>query len=336
VTDSNRRPAGPDRRVVLGWLSGGLAARWLTGCDRLVVLEDPGGAQLQPITPNDRFYVYQYQEIPAIDPERHVVSVSVEGAEVATFDRAFLDGLPAREREHTLECVGARPGLQNLGNAVWGGLPLGEVLAALGVAVPPDAVDLAMFGADDYHAGIPVTDLVSGPVWLVWRMNGEPLPLAHGAPARVLVPGRYGMKNLKWPRELRFVREPHASFWTQFGWSEPAPYRPNTFVVQPPDGLEVVPDTVVRFVGTAFAGEDVIARVEVSIDGGPWADAELDYATEQPGVWVLWSFRWRVPAGDHVVQARCTTTSGARSHPTSEGTAPLEGYDGSMAIRVRA
>lgn len=324
------------RREIVVWLSVGAAARWLPGCDRLVVLDDVGSVHLDPITPIDRFYVYQVGATPTIDAESHEIVVSDEDGELARFDLSFLRTLTPREREHTLECVGANPLVQNIGNAVWRGLPLAEVFDALGVEVPPDAVDLALIGADAYHAGIPVTDLADAPVWLVWEMNGEPLPRAHGAPARLLVPGRYGMKNLKWPAELRFVREPWESFWTPRGWSEPAPYRPNTFVAGPPDGVEVVPGTAVRFVGTAFAGEDPVTSVEFAVDGGAWEPATLDYAPGTPGIWVLWSFTWEARAGDHLVQVRCATASGARSDPSSQGSSPLDGYDGSMQVRIRA
>jgi DMSO/TMAO reductase YedYZ molybdopterin-dependent catalytic subunit len=327
----------PGRRQVLAGLGGALVSRWLAGCDRLVILDDLVGAAIEPITPNDRFYVYQVGSAPDVDPDRHQVRVvGLDGELLAAFDRAALRALPAREREHTLQCVGARPTYQQIGNARWEGLPLGEVLSALGVRPPPGAVDLVATGADDYVASIPATDLEDGPIWLAWGMNGVPLPRAHGAPARLLVPGRYGMKNVKWPAELRFSREPVPSYWSAQGWSEAAPYRPNTFVASPPDGFEVPPGTVVRFVGTAFAGEDVVEGVEVAAGGDPWRAADLDYAPDVPGVWVLWSFPWEVPPGDHTVAARCRTRSGARSHPSPEGTRPLDGYDGSMAIRIRA
>jgi DMSO/TMAO reductase YedYZ molybdopterin-dependent catalytic subunit len=334
---NGRGPVDPGRRAALQGLAGAVVARWLAGCDRLVLLDELTAEALAPITPTERFYVYQYGPVPDLDPSSHRIEVTFEETPLATFDRGHLASLAGREREHTLQCIGSRPTVQNIGNARWFGLPLVEVLASLGVTPPAEAVELVAVGEDGYDAAIPIGDLTAdAPVWLVWEMNGEPLPLPHGAPARLLVPGRYGVKNVKWPAELRFVRSPHTSFWSEQGWSEPAPYRPNTFVASPADGLEVPPGTVVRFVGTAFAGEDVVERVEVSIDGGPWREAERAYAIDQPGVWVLWSFEWEVPEGRHVVQARCTTRDGARSHPTHDGTSPLDGYDGSMSVLVRA
>ena len=307
-----------------------------SGCDRLVLLGDARGADLLPITPNADFYVYQYAQIPDLDPSVHETVIAHEDAELARFDRSFLEGLPAQETEHTLECIGANPRVRNISNAIWGGLPLVEVLDALGVEVPSSAVGLRLVGADGYDAGLPIEELADGPVRLVWRMNGEPLPLAHGAPARLIVPGRYGVKNAKWLSEIAFVDRPHESFWTGRGWSEDAIYRPNALVASPIEGLVVDVGTRVRFLGTAFAGTDVVTGVDVAIDGGPWRPATLDYATGEPGVWVLWSFDWTATDGDHDVQARCTTVSGAVSSDDPDGTDPWSGYDGSMQIRITA
>jgi hypothetical protein len=165
-------------------------------------------------------------------------------------------------------------------------------------------------------------------------MNGERLPLEHGAPYRLLVPGRYGVKNLKWPVEIAFVDTPHASFWTTYGWDEAAAYQPNAMVLIPPDDVELDAGAAVRFAGAAFAGADPIERVEVSLDGGPFEPAVLDY-TAGPDVWALWSWDWTAAPGDHTLQARCVTASGAASRPDPDGTDPWHGYDGSMQITVR-
>jgi hypothetical protein len=294
----------------------------------------PLSTELLPITPNDEFYVYSYSGRPSFDGVAHETLVLHEDTELARFDLAFLESLTAREREHTLQCIGARPRNQDIGNAVWGGLPLTELFDALGVAVPPTAVGLRLVGMDDYHAGVPISDLDS-PIWIVWLMNGVPLPPDHGFPARLLVPGRYGVKNLKWIREIAFVDEPHVSYWTDAGWSEEAVYRPNTFVVSPIDGVEARTGELVRFVGTAFAGLDEITAVEVSLDGGPWEPAAIDYQNG-PQIWTLWSWEWMASGeGDHTVQVRCTTASGAQSLEEHAGTSSLDGYNGSMTIGVR-
>lgn len=325
------------RRRDLLRLGGSVAlGRLAAGCDRLVVLDPRLNPELPPITPIGDFYVYSYAAIPDFDPETHATSIASEAGPLATFDAAFLRSLPARDKEHTLQCIGSRPRIQHVGNAIWSGLPLVEVLDALGVVPPASAVGLRVTGLDGYHAGIPIADLWDGPIWLVWQMNGEPLPTAHGAPARLLVPGRYGVKNLKWLAEIAFVDQPHVSYWTDRGWSEEAVYRPNTFVASPIDGFQLAAGERVRFVGTAHAGRDPVVAVDVSVDGGPCEPADLDYATGEPDLWVLWSWPWTPgEEGDHRVRVRCTTASGARSVDDPDGTDPFQGYDGSMEIAVR-
>jgi hypothetical protein len=280
--------------------------------------------------------------VPDVRPETHRTVVNHETVVLASFDLAFVEALEAREKEHTLQCIGAGPGNLAISNAIWSGLPLVEIFDALGIEIPDDAVGLRIIGADanaytgeHYHAGLPVTELVEGPVWLVWRMNGEPIPPEHGAPYRLLVPGRYGVKNVKWPIEIAFVDTPHLSFWTPYGWDEEALYQPNALVVSPNDQVEVDAGTRVRFAGTAFAGSDPITTVEVSLDGGPFEEARLDYAGG-PDTWVLWSWDWTASRGEHTLQVRCTSASGARSRPEADGTDPWHGYDGSMQIAVSA
>lgn len=319
-----------ERRELLKWVGAATLARVSAGCDRLVLLGTPAG--LEPITSNAEFYTYYCCGLPDIDPATHETVIAHEGVELARFDLAFLQSLTPRTKEHTLECIGAQPRIQNISNAVWTGLPLSEVLEALGVEVPASAVGLRLVGADEYHAGVPIEDLLDAPIWLVWEMNGEPLAFEHGAPARLLVPGRYGVKNLKWLAEIAFVDTPHVSYWTERGWDEPSVYQPNTFVKTPLEGTPVRVDDRVRLMGTAFAGVDPVVKVELRVDDGEWIECELDYQTGEPDLWVLWSAEWAATAGTHTFQVRCETASGARSNADPDGTNPWHGYDGSMQI----
>jgi hypothetical protein len=329
-----------NRRDLLGLVGVGVMARWTTGCDKLVYLGEvpESGCDIdsEPITANAEFYEYTVYPVPEVDPDAHSTAILHEDVELATLDRAFVETLVARDKEHTLQCIGSRPRIQNIGNAIWSGLPLVEVLDALGVEIPATAVGLRIVGADTYHAGVPISDLDEGdegPIWLVWRMNGEPPPLVHGAPYRLLVPGRYGVKNIKWPTEIAFVDTPHESYWTSKGWSEEAKYRANTFVTRPVEGIELPRGECVRFAGTAFAGPDPIALVEVSLDDGPWEPAAIDY-TNGPDIWTLWSWDWTTKEGAHTIQVRCTTESGAVSAANPNGTDQFKGYDGSMRVMV--
>lgn len=324
-----------ERRGLLKLAGTAALARLLAGCERFVVLEPRDDPSLSPVTPIGEFYRYQCCGLPEIDPTTHTTAIAHEATPLASFDQAFLLGLPARDLERTLQCIGSSPRVQRISNAVWTGLPLVEVLEALGVEVPASAVGLRIDAADGYDAGLPLEVLAD--IWVVWGMNGEDLPFDHGAPARLIVPGRYGVKNLKWLTALTFVDTPHTSFWTEprnGGWDEDAIYKPNALVAHPTTGAPVE-EGPVRFIGTAFAGEDPVERVEVSLDGGPWEVATLEYAPG-PGIWVLWSAVLTMGPGEHTVKVRCTTASGAMSEPDPYGTDPLAGYDGSMQVTVTA
>lgn len=292
----------------------------------------PPDESIPPVTSNEDFYITSCCGEPTVDGGTWALSVLDRGAALGSIDLATLEALETRDKEHTLECIGAGNHNPAIGNAVWSGLPLLEVFDAVGIAVPEGVLELKFGCADGYTTSIPVTDL-SRPVWLVWRMNGEVLPKPHGYPVRLLVPGRYGMKNPKWIESMEFVSEPYLGFWESFGWSADASFRPNTFVFQPED-LARLPAETLRILGTAFCGDDPIAAVEISVDGGQsWQPAEIDY---QPGpdVWTLWHLDWTPSPGVHTVQARCRTASGAMSDPSSEGTDGLQGYNGSMAVTV--
>ncbi|MDP2306259.1 MAG: molybdopterin-dependent oxidoreductase [Pseudomonadota bacterium] len=331
----NRSPRVGGLRVLSrrNLLVGAAAAAGVVACDDAGKPQDTAvlGGALTPVTANDDFYVTSSQGNPEVDSATWALTIRTGGEIRATLDLAWLEGQAGRDREHTLECIGANPYSLAIGNAVWTGLPLHELLTTLGVEVPEDAVEMVFTGADTYTTSLPVADL-DRPVWLVWRMNGEPLPFAHGYPARLLVPGRYGMKNPKWITDLSFSTTPYLGYWESHGWSNEATYKPNA-LVQAPVRREVVEAGPARILGMAFAGTDPVTRVDVRIDGGDWQEATLDYA---PGadVWTLWHFDWEAAVGARVIQARCTTLSGATSLEDPDGSLGLEGYDGSMEVEV--
>ena len=302
------------------------------GCETLTLPEFPEDVEPTPITPNDDFYAQSCCGVPLLDVELWQLTIKVGGVEVAVIDKAYLDSLELRYKEHTLQCIGGGPSMQQISNAIWGGLPLRELLDDLGVEIPESAVSQKWVCADGYHTGLPIGD--TDTMWAVWVMNDRELPPKHGAPLRLLTPGRYGTKNPKWPVELDFVDEPYLGYWEQRNWSDEAPYLPNGLIGSPRDFTVVnVGEVLVR--GTAFAGDDPIAKVELTTDGGEtWTEVERYYAGEAD-IWTLWRHTWRPDApGIYTVQVRVTTASGATSSPSPDATNVLDGYDGSMAIEV--
>ena len=189
-------------------------------CDRLVLPPEDFLDEIAPITPTDEFYRYSHAGRPMFDIATWTCDFEDRGSVVASIDASFFEGRAPVEFEHTLQCIGSGPRLQNISNAIFGGMPFDELLDELGIAVDASIVELGFEGADGYHDSFPIEDL-DKPVWLVWEINGEPLPEGNGAPCRLIVPGRYGIKNVKWPsRLLPRGRAVHSATGKSAAWDE--------------------------------------------------------------------------------------------------------------------
>ncbi len=270
---------------------------------------------VEPITSNADFYQVTYSG--SITVEEATWSLSLEGActGARTISYADLTALPTRDKEHTLCCISSSERYHAVGNAVWSGLPLTEVLDAFGVAPTDTAIELHFASADGYRTAIPVTDLVDRAVWLVWRMNGEILPIDHGFPVRVLVPNRYGMKNPKWLTAIGFGTEALVGTWESFGWSNDCTYRPFAFLHLPPDNSTLA-DGAITLAGSAYCGSVAIDAVQVSTDDGDtWQEVEWTYRGPVDA-WSLWRLRWTPPGpGTYTLLARATAADGRVSDP---------------------
>lgn len=294
----------------------------------------PDEEPIAPITPSEAFYITTYDPA-AVPPETWTegwsVTFAVEGEDAATIDLAGLRAVGSEEVEHTLECIGNTSD-RAISNATWTGVRLAAVLDALGID-PGDAAWMRIQCGDDYETCIPLSDLDLRTM-LVWQMNGEPLLIDHGAPVRMLTPGRYGMKNPKWITRIDFVAEYVDGTWEAGGWSDAAPYKLHSWFHFPDYG-----DTLERagatLQGSAFAGAVAIAKVEVSTDGGAsWQEAEITY-TGPYHCWTLWRLSWTPPAaGTYTLLVRATDADGVVQEDREPYDANLDGYDGLHALTV--
>lgn len=291
---------------------------------------------LATITDNADFYVTSFSSTPSIDATSWTFTLLDRGAVLRVIDYATLTAMEAREKEHTLMCISGGPTNPAIGNAVWTGLPVTEILANLGIPVPDGVIEIKFMAADGYSTSIPVDDLydegLHGPLWLVWQMNGADIPPEHGSLCRFLTPGRYGQKNPKWPVSMEFIDEAYLGFWESFGWSNDASYQANGLFRNPPTSTSV-PVGPVTVQGVAFAGKDAVVAVNVRVDYGDWQPATLTYA---PGadVWVTWAFDYDVAEGEHTLQVQAVTASGVTSNDDPNGTGIQDGYDGGMLISL--
>lgn len=227
-----------------------------------------------------------------------------------TYSFDDLTAFEVVEKAVTLTCVSNPVGGDLIGNAVWRGYRVRDLLARAGIHRDADMV--LSTSTDGFTAGTPVEALTDGrESLLAIAMNGEPLPVEHGYPARLVVPGLYGyVSATKWVTDLELTRFDRAeAYWTRLGWSARSPIKTESRIDVPRGGQRVAVGPV-TFGGVAWAQQRGVRTVEVRIDDGPWQTAELG-ANYSNDTWRLWSYRWTATPGSHTMSVRATDNTGA-------------------------
>lgn len=280
-------------------------------------VEVPAGAELDipgisPLfTPNADFYrVDTALTVPSIDPDswRLVIDGMVDQRIELTFDD--LVGMGLDEFAITLTCVSNEVGGELLGTATWLGVPVREVLKLAG---PKSGADMVLSrSVDGFTAGTPLESLTDDGLdaILAVGMNGEPLPLEHGFPVRMVVPGLYGyVSATKWLTELKVTTfDADEAYWTPRGYSAKAPIKFSSRLDTPRTG-EAIPAGRTPVAGVAWAQTVGIERVEVSIDDGDWQSATLSTPINDD-TWVQWFVDWDATVGTHFVSVRAVNKNG--------------------------
>lgn len=261
-------------------------------------------------TPNADFYrIDTALTVPRVDPRgwRLRVHGLVDEEVEISFDDLVASDLV--EAWVTLTCVSNPVGGDLAGNARWLGLPIRELLRR---ARPRGDADMVLStSVDGFTASTPLDVLMAAPeALLAVGMNGEPLPLEHGYPVRMVVPGLYGFVSAtKWVVDLEVTRFADATaYWTDRGWAEKAPVKTASRIDVPQPFAKLSPGRVV-VAGVAWAQTRGIERVEVSVDDGEWMEAEL---AEQYDVdtWRQWRLEWDATPGSHTLRVRATDGTG--------------------------
>ncbi len=272
--------------------------------------------------------------VPAVDPAAWRLRVhGMVGRELTLTYRDLLDR-ELTEDWVTLCCVSNEVGGDLVGNAWWSGVRVADVLAEAGVEPGADAV--LQTSDDGWTCATPVEALTDDRnALLAIAMNGEPLPVDHGFPVRMVVPGLYGyVSATKWLVDLEVTRFADVSaYWTGKGWAEQAPVKTQSRVDVPRAGAEVAAGSV-RVGGVAWAQHTGIARVEYRLDGGAWTEAELA-AVPNVDTWVQWTATVDVDAGGHTLAVRATDRSGATQTGVRSGVLP-DGATGWHSVDFRA
>ena len=316
------------RRRFLRYSGAGLAASLLSGCDTSFIQKrffSMPPRETPFITPTAEFYIVQYAGPQTVDVESWSLEITGRVKKPMTLRYADILKRPAVERMVTLMCIDNEVAGDQISNAVWKGI---DLKALLEEAEPErSVVDVAMFGADDYSDSITFDRAMGYDVFLAYEMNGAPLTKEHGFPLRAVVPGIYGIKNVKWLTRIELTNYDYKGYWQRKSWTDRGIIKVTSRIDAPGPYNTISDGYLLR--GLAFAGYNGIGMVEVSLDGAKtWRRAELE-PTPSRYSWVFWTYAVKDPApGRHRIFVRATDRLGrtqtafmARAFP--EGTSGL-------------
>jgi DMSO/TMAO reductase YedYZ molybdopterin-dependent catalytic subunit len=313
--------------------------------DRPEDLETPVKDLETWVTPIDAFFVRQHLPRPTVDLSTWRLKLDGRVAKSMEVTLEDLRKLPQNKIPATLECTGNGrgfyrprvPGIQwgrgGVGNAEWSGPRLTDVLKLAGADlsdgfIETDGADVGVAATPDFIRSLPMKKALHPATILALDMNGAPLPDIHGGPARLIVPGWDGTSWVKWVTRLTAAREMNNGFFMNPGYrfpkyalppgSAPVPAEleviegmPVKSTITTPEEEEKLPMKAMTIRGFAWAGEEKIARVDVSVDGGSrWMAAELS-PQNLPFAWRLWKVNWTPPkTGYYTILSRATDSAG--------------------------
>ena len=286
------------------------------------------------VTNNDDFYrIDTALQVPVIDPASWTLEITGMVQNPIQISYAELTAKPLVEHMITLTCVSNFVGGDLAGNALWLGYPVRELLAE---AQPLQGADMVLSKSHDgWTASTPLSALTDPKreALLAFGMNGEPLPIEHGFPVRMVVPGLYGyVSATKWVTELKvttFAKD--EAYWTPLGWSSRAPIKLASRIDVPRRSTINAGTVVVA--GVAWAQHTGISAVEVQVDQNGWQPAQLA-ETAGPDTWRQWRYDWAATPGTHKLTVRATDANG--TFQTAEVAPPQpDGATGYHSIEVK-
>lgn len=302
---------------------------------------------ITPISPEDEFYLIDTAlQKPEVDPSSWTLTINGEYVDTpVTYTYEELLARPMIDREVTLSCVSNPVGGNLVGNAIWSGIPLTELFEEAGIQDPTNGQhQIFSRSVDGFTCGFPVPLAYDGrTAMLALKMNGEPLPIIHGFPARLVIAGLYGyVSATKWVEEISITDWIGVDgFWMPRGWSKEGPIKTQSRIDVPQNRSEFAAGTT-TLGGIAWSPTIGIDKVEVYIgqdanesleDDSTWTEVELANV-ESDETWVQWRHDWDATPGDWLVRVRATDKDGVTQSPVPVAPAP-NGAEGYATIVVR-
>ncbi|HKV89534.1 MAG TPA: molybdopterin-dependent oxidoreductase [Candidatus Dormibacteraeota bacterium] len=333
----------PGRRRILSTLPltigalglGVLAVRLVPGWYQAVFNPPEAGlAGPSPeLTPVKDFYVVSKNFAdPVVDGQTWRLHVGGLVDRQLTLSLAELRGLTALDEYVTLECISNNVGGALMSTGGFTGISLRDLVS---MASPkPNGTWVAFSARDGYTESLRLDLVNSSPeIMVAYDLDGAPLPMSHGYPARMLIPGHYGMKGPKWLERIDLVDRESGGYWEQQGWDHNALVKTTSRIDAPQDGV-ILKLGPVAISGVAFAGKRGVSKVEYSTDGGStWSEATANTPLS-PFTWVLWQATW-TPAGEGAYSLVVRATDGTGAVQQSGGAASYpSGAQGYHSIHV--
>jgi DMSO/TMAO reductase YedYZ molybdopterin-dependent catalytic subunit len=297
-------------------------------------------ARIQPapgtrseITTNADFYRIDINTLPpALDGSAWELKLDGLVVQPATYKIEDLVNRPSVSQMVTMQCISNPVGGDLTSTARWTGVPLKNLLAEVGLREGAQAI--YMEAADGFYETISVEEAMDERVLMVYAMGGVPLPVEHGFPLRIYIPGHYGMKQPKWITHMEVIDNAGRGYWVERGWSQTAVPKTtsviDTVAVDQPD-----PDTgMVPVGGIAWSGTRGISKVELSVDDGPWMDTQLRLPALSPLTWIQWRYDWDQTPGTHEFKVRAYDGNGDLQ-VAQPGDPYPDGATGINTMRVR-
>lgn len=280
----------------------------------------PSGEVTPPITPNSAHYVVTQNPIdptPSLDVWRLEVTGLVGQSGTYTYEE--FTNLPSISRAVTLECIANGINDHLMSTAIWQGVTFRSLLAKHGGA-HTSARYVVFSSVDGYTVTQPLDEVLKTDALLAFRMNGAELPMRHGYPVRVLIPGHFGEENPKWVTRIELADEFAGGLYSDQGWYNGEVHTVSR--IDRPHGRVAFQPTL-EIGGLAYSGIRGIQKVEVSTDGGAtWHDAQLTPPLSQDS-WVFWNYQWQPTArGHYTLVARATDGTGQVQTSVKQGTVP--------------
>ena len=272
------------------------------------------------ITPNHEFYAVSIDEGFRPTVKQEDWRLEVVGTNSFTLSYDELLKLPSQDVHKTFICVGNEAGGPAMGNAVWTATPLAPILEKALGSSSHENLRVVFHALDGFYSSVPLAIALSELSWLAYKMNGEALPIKHGFPARVLLPGIYGMKQPRWLSKIEIVKSPwFKGYWETRGYCDECKIKMTARI----DSALPQKDGSWLVTGIALCGAQPVGKVEISFDDGKnWQEATIT-SEKLPDAWATWQVRWKPEnKGEYVLSARVIDALGNRQIESNSSNFP--------------